>query len=108
MAGWLRTRLAPLFRRQRYERELDAELKFHIDMLTEQNVRAGMPVPQARRAALGNFGRIDLVKEDVRDTWLSRFWETLAQDVRYGVRNLARNPGFAFVVILTMALGIGA
>ncbi len=77
-------------------------------MLTEQNVRAGMSAAEARAAALRNFGQVDRVKDDVRDTWLSRLWETLVQDGRYGLRNLLRNPGFAFVVILTMALGIGA
>ena len=108
MVDRLRTRLSSLFRRDRYERELDRELQFHVDMLTEQNVRAGMPADEARRAALRSFGQIARVKDDVRDTWLSRLWETVAQDTRYGVRNLIRNPGFALVVILTMALGIGA
>ena len=84
----LKTRLSSLFRRERYERELDTELRFHIDMLTEQNVRAGMAVAEARQAALRNFGQVDRVKDDVRDTWLSRLWETLVQDGRYGLRNL--------------------
>jgi putative ABC transport system permease protein len=104
----IRTRLASLFRRDRYERELDAELRFHIEMLTEQHVRAGMTPEAARRAALQTFGQIDRVKDDVRDTWLSRITETLSQDVRYGLRNLRRNPGFALAVIVTMGLGIGA
>ena len=104
----LRTRLASLFRRQRMETELDAELKYHIDMLVEQNVAAGMAPDEAKRAALRSFGTVQGIKDDVRDTWLSRFIETAAQDIRYGVRNLRRNPGFAFVVMLTMALGIGA
>ena len=60
------------------------------------------------RAALTTFGAVQGIKDDVRDTWLSRFVETASQDIRYGLRNLRRNPGFAFVVMLTMALGIGA
>jgi putative ABC transport system permease protein len=102
------TRLMSLFRRNRLERELDAELRFHIDMLTDQQVRAGLPPDEARRKALRDFGVVARVKDDVRDAWMSRLFETLAQDVRYGLKNLRRNPGFALVVILTMAMGIGA
>jgi predicted permease len=108
MVRRITTRLTSLFRRDRLERDLDRELHFHIDMLTEQHVRAGIPQVEARRLALRNFGVVDRVKDDVRDTWMSRLVETLGQDVRYGARNLRRNPGFALVVILTMALGIGA
>ena len=108
MTRRIRTRLSSLFRRARYERELDSELLFHLDMLTEQNVAAGMTPDEARRAALKTFGQMDRVKEDVRDTWLSRTFETLAQDLRYGLRNIRRDPGFALVVVLTIGLGIGA
>jgi putative ABC transport system permease protein len=101
-------RLESLFGRGQQERELDAELKYHIDMLTEQNVAKGMSRDAARREALRLFGPVEKVKDDVRDTWLSRFLEVAVQDVRYGMRSLRRNPGFAFVIILTMALGIGA
>ena len=108
MTRRIRTRLSSLFRRARYERELDSELQFHLDMLTQQNVGAGMPPDEARRAALRTFGQMDRVKDDVRDTWLSRAFETLAHDLRYGARNIRRDPGFALVVVLTMGLGIGA
>jgi predicted permease len=94
--------------RGRLEGELDRELAFHIDMLTEQNIRAGMPPADARTLALRHFGAVDGVKEAVREAWLSRAFETFTQDVRYGLRNLRRAPGFAFVVVVTMALGIGA
>src|SRR3982751_3329036 len=104
----LSIRLSSLFSRERQERELDAELRYHVDMLVEQNLRQGMPPEAARREALRVFGPVAGVKDDVRDKWLSRFVEVAAQDVRYGVRSLRRNPGFALVVIITMALGIGA
>jgi putative ABC transport system permease protein len=108
MRSWLRTRLRSLFRRDRLEWDLDRELAFHVDMLTQQNLRAGMAPGEARRLALRHFGGIAGVKEAVRETWLSRTIETFTQDVRYGVRNIGRSRGFAFVVVITMALGIGA
>jgi predicted permease len=108
MIRHLSVRLGSLFRRHRLERELDAELRYHIDMLVQQNLQKGMPPDTARREALRVFGALEGVKDDVRDNWLSRFFEVAAQDVRYGVRSLRRNPGFALVIIVTMALGIGA
>ena len=108
MAGRLMTRLTSLFSRNRLERDLDRELRFHIDMLTDQHVKGGMTPAEARRAALQSFGGVEQIKDDVRETWLSRLVETLGHDVRYGWRNLRRNPGFALVVIATTALGIGA
>jgi putative ABC transport system permease protein len=108
MIRHLSVRLKSLFRRERLEKELDVELQYHLDMLVEQNLKAGMSAVEARRAALRLFGPVSGIKDDVRDTWLSRFLETAAQDIRYGMRNLRRNPGFALIVMVTMALGIGA
>ena len=104
----LSTRLRSLVTRGRMEQDLDRELAFHLDMLIEQNIRAGMAPEAARQAAMRHFGAVEGVKDAVRDTWLSRTWETLAQDIRYGLRSIRRTPGFALVVIVTMALGIGA
>ena len=103
MLRHLSVRLKSLFHRERLEQELDTELQYHLDMLIEQNLKAGMSTLEARRAALRVFGPVAGVKDDVRDTWMSRFVETAAQDIRYGVRNLGRNPGFALIVLLTPA-----
>ena len=108
MGRWLKTRLSSLFLRSRMEGELDRELAFHIDMLTEQNLRAGMSPVEARTMALRQFGRLDGVKEAVREAWLARAAETLTQDIRYGLRNIRRNRGFAFVIVLTVVLMAGA
>ena len=104
----LTVRVGSLFRRARLERELDAELRYHLDMLVEQNLARGMPPAEARREAMRVFGAVASIKDDVRDNWLSRFVEIALQDLRYGARNLRRNPGFALMIIVTMALGIGA
>src|SRR6476469_6760110 len=102
----LSVRLGSLFQRERLERELDTELRYHLDMLVDQNIAQGMSRDAARREALRVFGAVEGIKDDVRDNWMSRFFQVGAQDVRYGVRSLRRNPGFALTVILTMALGI--
>lgn len=107
MPSWV-IRVRTLFRRARMERELDAELAFHLDMAAAEYVRRGMSPERARREARQVFGAVEHVKDDVRDTWLVRVGEALVQDVRDGVRSLGKNRGYAAAVILTMALGVGA
>ena len=107
MPTWLK-RVRTIFRRHAMERELDAELRFHLDMQTAEYVRQGLSPEVARRNARQLFGGIHGIKDHVRDAWLTRLLETFWQDVRYGVRGLRTQPGYALAVAVTMALGIGA
>jgi len=103
----IRARLRALLRRDAAERELEEELRFHIEMETEKNVRMGLSASEARRRALRDFGGIEPTKEahrDVRGRWL----EELAADTRYALRTLRRAPVLAGAAIVTLALGIGA
>ena len=96
------------FRRQQLERQLDDEVRSYVDMLTDERVAAGMSPSEARRTALADSGGIEPIKQAVRDHRAGARAELLWQDARYGLRQMARNPGFTLTVILTLALSIGA
>ena len=101
-------RLSELFRKPRRERELAAELESHLQLHIEDNLRAGMTPQEARRQALLKLGGFEQTKEAYRDRKGLPMLETLLRDFRYAGRVLCKNTGFAFVVIFTLALGIGA
>jgi len=101
-------RLAGVFRRVPQDRELDDELHSHLQMLIDDNRRAGMTADEARRQALVRFGGIESVKETYRDRRSIPRLETMWQDVRYAARTLRKSPTASMVGILVMALAIGA
>src|SRR5262245_66631986 len=97
----LRTRWRAVAGRARLERDLDEELRDHIERETDARVARGVPREEARRTTLRDFGGVAVHKEDCRRSAGVQLWDDAGADLRYTLRSLTREPGFAFAVVLT-------
>ncbi len=104
----IRLRLRSLFGKTRVEQELDRELSFHLDQLTQENITHGMSPRDARAAAQRDLGGYSQIQEECRDMRRTNHIENVWNDLRYAVRTLGRTPGFTVIIVLTLALSIGA
>lgn len=104
----VRSFLRNLLSFRRVEVDLDEEVRSHLELLTEENIRSGMSPKEAQRAARIELGGIEQVKEQVREERIGNWLHSVMSDCRFGVRQLRKNPSFTTVAVITLGLGIGA
>ena len=100
-------RVRMLLRRDQFDRDLEEEMKLHVQLRAQERAQEGLPANDARAASRRQFGNALLLREQSRDVWGWTWLEQFFQDVRYGARNLLRTPGFTVIAVVTLALGIG-
>jgi predicted permease len=108
LAGEFRRRLIMLLHRGRFQRELDEEMRLHLELRRQQQIASGLTPEEAQRSAQRRFGNITRIKEKSHMAWGWDWLETFLQDAGYGLRSMLRTPAITVVALTSLALGIGA